>query len=70
MRRRRARSCNFPVLADADRRVSDLYGMIHPESDPLLTVRSVFVIDPAKKIRAMIVTIRRAPGATTTRSCG
>ncbi len=46
---------NFPVLADADRRVSDLYGMIHPESDPLLTVRSVFVIDPAKKIRAMIV---------------
>jgi alkyl hydroperoxide reductase subunit AhpC len=45
---------NYPVLADADRRVSDLYGMIHPEADPLLTVRCVFVIDPAKKIRAMI----------------
>jgi alkyl hydroperoxide reductase subunit AhpC len=45
---------NFPVLADADRKVSDLYGMVHPEADPLLTVRSVFVIDPAKKVRLMI----------------
>ena len=45
---------NFPVLADSDRRVSDLYGMVHPEADPLLTVRSVFVIDPAKKVRLMI----------------
>ncbi len=45
---------NFPVLADADRTVSDLYGMVHPEADPLLTVRSVFVIDPAKKVRLMI----------------
>jgi len=45
---------NFPVLADADRSVSDLYGMVHPEADPKLTVRSVFVIDPAKKIRLMI----------------
>ena len=42
---------NFPVLADADRKVSTLYGMIHPESDPSVTVRSVFVIDPAKKVR-------------------
>ena len=45
---------NFPVLADGDRRVSDLYGMVHPEADPSLTVRSVFVIDPAKKIRLIM----------------
>jgi len=42
---------NFPVLADADRKVSDLYGMVHPEADPSITVRSVFVIDPNKKVR-------------------
>ncbi len=45
---------NFPVLADADKKVSALYGMIHPQADPLLTVRSVYVIDPNKKIRLMI----------------
>lgn len=45
---------NFPVLADADRTVSDLYGMVHPDADPKVTVRSVFVIDPAKKVRLMI----------------
>jgi alkyl hydroperoxide reductase subunit AhpC len=44
-------SVNFPVLADADRTVSDLYGMVHPEADPSITVRSVFVIDPNKKVR-------------------
>lgn len=42
---------NFPVLADADRAVSQLYGMIHPKADPAVTVRSVFVIDPSKKVR-------------------
>ncbi len=42
---------NFPMLSDADRTVSTLYGMIHPEADASLTVRSVFVIDPAKKVR-------------------
>lgn len=42
---------NFPLIADSDRKVSDLYGMIHPASDPSLTVRSVFVIDPQKKVR-------------------
>ncbi|MCU0986750.1 MAG: peroxiredoxin [Acetobacteraceae bacterium] len=42
---------NFPVIADADRRVATLYGMIHPEADPAVTVRTVFVIDPAKKVR-------------------
>lgn len=45
---------NFPVLADADRTVSDLYGMVHPEADPTITVRSVFIIDPNRKIRLMI----------------
>jgi len=45
---------NFPVLADADRTVSDLYGMVHPEADPSVTVRSVFVIDPNKKIRLIL----------------
>jgi alkyl hydroperoxide reductase subunit AhpC len=44
-------SVNFPVLADPDRKVSSLYGMVHPEADPTITVRSVFVIDPNKKVR-------------------
>lgn len=42
---------NFPILADADRKVSDLYDMIHPNANDTLTVRSVFVIDPNKKLR-------------------
>jgi alkyl hydroperoxide reductase subunit AhpC len=42
---------DFPLLADADRKVSTLYGMIHPKSDPALTVRSVFVIAPDKTVR-------------------
>jgi alkyl hydroperoxide reductase subunit AhpC len=42
---------NFPLLADDDKKVANLYGMIHPESDPTLTVRAVYVIDPNKKIR-------------------
>ena len=46
---------NFPMLADADRKVSDLYGMVHPAADPLVTVRSVFVIDPARKIRLILI---------------
>ncbi|WP_437548705.1 peroxiredoxin [Sorangium sp. So ce327] len=43
---------NYPILADVDRKVSGLYGMIHPQASDTLTVRSVFVIDPNKKIRA------------------
>jgi alkyl hydroperoxide reductase subunit AhpC len=43
---------NYPILADSDRKVSNLYGMIHPQANDTLTVRSVFVIDPNKKIRA------------------
>lgn len=45
---------NFPIIADEDRKVADLYDMIHPNADDTLTVRSVYVIDPAKKIRLMI----------------
>ena len=45
---------NFPILADADRKVALLYDMIHPEADNTATVRSVFVIDPKKKIRLII----------------
>jgi thioredoxin-dependent peroxiredoxin len=44
-------SLNFPLLADADRKVSNLYGMIHPNADNTLTVRSVFIIGPDKKIK-------------------
>jgi thioredoxin-dependent peroxiredoxin len=47
-------SLNFPVIADADRTVSGLYGMIHPDADPSITVRSVFVIDPRKKVRLVL----------------
>lgn len=42
---------NFPILADSDRKVATLYDMIHPNASTTATVRSVFVIDPAKKIR-------------------
>jgi thioredoxin-dependent peroxiredoxin len=45
---------NFPVLADPDKKVSDLYGMVHPEADPTITVRSVFIIDPARKVRLIL----------------
>lgn len=45
---------NFPLLADEDRKVAELYGMIHPNSDNVFTVRSVFIIDPAKKLRLTI----------------
>ncbi|REJ78275.1 MAG: peroxiredoxin [Acidobacteria bacterium] len=45
---------NFPVIADEDRKVSDLYDMIHPNADDTFTVRSVFVIGPDKKIKLMI----------------
>lgn len=42
---------NFPIIADPDRKVAVAYDMIHPEADQKFTVRSVFVIDPNKKIR-------------------
>jgi alkyl hydroperoxide reductase subunit AhpC len=42
---------NFPMIADEDRRVSDLYDMIHPNAADTVTVRSVFVIGPDKKVK-------------------
>jgi len=45
---------NYPILGDADRKVSTLYGMIHPEASDTATVRSVFIIDPKKKIRLIL----------------
>jgi len=45
---------NYPMIGDPQKTVSNLYGMIHPEANDTLTVRSVFFIDPNKKVRAMI----------------
>ncbi|XID74263.1 peroxiredoxin [Alkanindiges sp. WGS2144] len=45
---------NFPIIADADRKVSELYGFIHPNASDTLTVRSLVVIDPNKKVRLII----------------
>ena len=45
---------NYPMLADSDRKVSDLYGMIHPSASETFTVRSVFIIGPDKKIKLTI----------------
>ncbi|WP_026224456.1 peroxiredoxin [Methyloversatilis thermotolerans] len=45
---------NFPIIADADRKVSKLYDMIHPNANATLTVRSLFIIDPSKKVRLII----------------
>jgi alkyl hydroperoxide reductase subunit AhpC len=45
---------NFPMIADADRKIANLYGMIHPNASDTLTVRSAFVIGPDKKIKLSI----------------
>ncbi|TKD46146.1 peroxiredoxin [Azotobacter chroococcum] len=45
---------NFPILADADRKVSGLYDLIHPNASDTLTVRSLFIIDPNRKVRLII----------------
>jgi thioredoxin-dependent peroxiredoxin len=45
---------NFPVIADPDQKVARLYDMIHPEVSDIFTIRSVFVIGPDKKVKAMI----------------
>lgn len=47
-------SVNFPIIADPDRKVSQLYDMIHPNASETFTVRSLFVIDPNKKVRLTI----------------
>lgn len=46
---------NFPIIADEDRKVSMLYDMIHPNADDKMTVRSVFIIGPDKKVKLIIV---------------
>lgn len=45
---------NFPIIGDEDHHISELYSMIHPQASDTATVRSVFIIDPKKKIRLMM----------------
>ena len=45
---------NFPLIADPDRKVSDLFDMVHPNANDTLTVRSVFVVGPDKKVKLTI----------------
>ena len=45
---------SYPIIADPERKVANLYGMMHPAHDEVYTVRTVFVIDPKKKIRLTI----------------
>jgi alkyl hydroperoxide reductase subunit AhpC len=52
---------NFPLIADTDKSVADKYDMIHPNASDTMTVRSVFVIDPNKKVR-LILTYPAATG--------
>ncbi|MCO8108576.1 peroxiredoxin [Acinetobacter indicus] len=47
-------SVNFPIIADQDRKVSTLYDFIHPNASKTLTVRSLVIIDPNKKVRLII----------------
>ncbi len=55
---------NFPLIADHDRKVSDLYDMIHPNADDTMTVRSVFVVGPDNKVKLTLTY-----PASTGRSC-
>jgi len=52
---------NFPIIGDTDRKVAELYDMIHPNAGDTSTVRSVFVIDPNKKVR-MTLTYPKSAG--------
>jgi alkyl hydroperoxide reductase subunit AhpC len=45
---------NFPIIADPDHTVADLYGMIHPNASDTMTVRSVFIVGPDKKVKLTI----------------
>ena len=45
---------NYPLIADPDRKVADLYDMIHPNANDTMTVRSVFIIGPDKKVKLII----------------
>ena len=55
IRETQGQAVNFPIIADPDRKVAGLYGMVHPAHDEVFTVRTVFVIDPKKRIRLMII---------------
>ena len=48
-------SVDFPIIADEDKTVANLYGMLHPNASATATVRSLFIIGPDKKIKLMIV---------------
>lgn len=50
-------NCNveFPIIADHDKKVANLYGMLHPNASATQTVRSLFIIDPDKKVRLIIL---------------
>jgi len=52
---------NFPMIADADRKVADLYDMIHPNAADTVTVRNVFVVGPDKKVK-LIITYPQSTG--------
>ena len=54
IRETQGHALNFPLIADSDRTVSNLYDMIHPNASDSFTVRSVFVIDPNNKVRLTI----------------
>ncbi|MGH9292783.1 MAG: peroxiredoxin [Acidimicrobiales bacterium] len=47
-------SLNYPLIGDEDRKVADLYGMIHPNANDTLTVRSVFIVGPDRKVKLTI----------------
>jgi alkyl hydroperoxide reductase subunit AhpC len=51
IRETQGHALNFPLIADPDRTISSLYGMIHPNADNTLTVRSVFVVGPDRKLK-------------------
>jgi alkyl hydroperoxide reductase subunit AhpC len=52
--RTQGHAVNFPMIGDPERKVADLYDMIHPNANNTLTVRSVFIIDPSDKVRLML----------------
>src|SRR5215203_1269434 len=52
---------NYPLIADPDRKVADLYDMIHPNASDTVTVRSVFIIGPDKKVK-LIITYPQSAG--------